>query len=412
MSSQGSPVFIPYQIIDPNRHPTWWRRVYDYLRQILHYEYDMDLRCKLSVIFSINSSHNGGDTALTIRMERMDNITTPIEGPLDFYYKPIDRLWRNVVGWPNGLILRLKGLEGNDFELAIPANPQQDVYSTTVSIPSSILKSNQDNPTEIPRQIFQYWDENIPPVLVKSMGTFRHLNPQHQHYRYSAEAAREYILQKEGSRTTTAFDQLRPSAFKADLWRYVVLFHEGGVYADVKIIDLVPLDSFLPSQGGLLVNDIRGAGLLNAFMAMPPTDTLLRCAIDSVVENVETKYYGQNILEISGPRLLFNCYQSLTPTQQQRYHRLQFQSTGILINNGSTPVLSQHNGEYRRLLSRPSLSTHYEQAWHSRTVYGETPIDAKIASPSLSSNSVEFLTIGCCFLIGIFLLYNHYRHQR
>ena len=47
------------------------------------------------------------------------------------------------------------------------------------------------------------------------------------------------------SRFVDAFDALIPGAYKADLFRYLVLMREGGIYADVDILLETNLDQFI-----------------------------------------------------------------------------------------------------------------------------------------------------------------------
>lgn len=50
-----------------------------------------------------------------------------------------------------------------------------------------------------------------------------------------------------------AYDALIPGAFKADLFRYCVLFVYGGVYADVDVILESKLDVVLDNDVGFMV---------------------------------------------------------------------------------------------------------------------------------------------------------------
>lgn len=122
------------------------------------------------------------------------------------------------------------------------------------------------------------------------------------------------MLDLEGPRILTAYDALLPGAFKADLWRVVMLYHHGGVYADDKLTLLQPLDQIIP-QGtgfdGLLMMDWQDRHIQNAFIAITPKHRLLRCTMDAIVKNVENRFYGEEPWEISGPPVLGACYARL-----------------------------------------------------------------------------------------------------
>lgn len=55
------------------------------------------------------------------------------------------------------------------------------------------------------------------------------------------------------SEVLEAFDILIPGAFKADLFRYCVLFIYGGVYADVDMLLKTKLDMAIDDDIGFMV---------------------------------------------------------------------------------------------------------------------------------------------------------------
>lgn len=360
------PLFIPYQIHDTTWLPSFWARLYDRVRQRWNREYSSELYCKLSAAF-----HQKDADHVIVTIIRLDNASDGDHS--DFFYKPIDRLWRSIQGWSSPLELCF-----NDEAygcLRIPSNAAIDTLQFEISskqVPSEVKSVHS---TEIPENLFYTWNDpsltQCPQVLQKTIAVTAMLNPSFKVHYFSPETARSYIESKESPNVLEAYDRLIPRAFKVDFWRYVVLYHEGGVYLDAKVSALYPLHAFLPSDGGLLVNDIRGAGLLNGILAMPKGSKLMRSAIDGIVAHVSEKFYGNSPLDVSGPNHLYKCFNSLSGNERAFYKRIQFDLTGILVRDGSLPVLAVHNGEYRRALSRPGMASHYEEIWNHRAVYGE-----------------------------------------
>ena len=54
------------------------------------------------------------------------------------------------------------------------------------------------------------------------------------HYLFNDSDCRTFIMREYPPDVLIAYDRLIPTAFKADLWRYCVLYKYGGVYLDVK----------------------------------------------------------------------------------------------------------------------------------------------------------------------------------
>jgi hypothetical protein len=104
-----------------------------------------------------------------------------------------------------------------------------------------------------------------------------------------------------------AFKSLRPYAYKADLARYCILYILGGWYVDVnitvyKFLDINDIDLVVFRDYN---NDTRLSPwqLANGFIYSTPGQPGLKIAIDQIVENCKTKYYGKRTLSITGPEL-------------------------------------------------------------------------------------------------------------
>jgi len=55
------------------------------------------------------------------------------------------------------------------------------------------------------------------------------------HYLFNDDECRAFIAREYPSDVLDAYDNLIPTAFKADLWRYCVLYMYGGAYLDIKL---------------------------------------------------------------------------------------------------------------------------------------------------------------------------------
>lgn len=362
------PLFVPYQIHDTTWLPSPYTRLHDWIRQRLDREYSSELYSKLSVCF-----HRKGTDEVVVTIIRLDNAADDGQG--DFYYKPSDRLWRAVQGWSSPLELCFQGQASC---VRVPANRDLDTLQFSLQADQVPALDAPSHRRDIPDNLFFIWNDpslsDCPAVLQKTMAITALLNPAFKVNYFDHDRARDYIQAHEPAPVLAAYDHLVPRAFKVDFWRYIVLYHEGGIYLDAKIAAIYPLHAFLPRTGGLLVNDIRGAGLLNGILAMPKHSPLMRRAIEGIVEHVHQRFYGQSPLDISGPNHLYSCFNAIAEQQRTSFKRIQFDLTGILVRDGRLPVLAVHNGEYRRALSRPGMALHYEEIWDQRTVYGEVPI--------------------------------------
>jgi hypothetical protein len=124
-------------------------------------------------------------------------------------------------------------------------------------------------------------------------------------------AARQYVADN-FPQYLPEYDVLVPGAFKADLWRLLVVWREGGVYVDCGN-NLVGT----PEALGRLWRQMRAASIVLAddsnplthsifqgFFAARPRHPILAAVIAAVVQNVRNRFYGTDCLDVTGPRIM------------------------------------------------------------------------------------------------------------
>ena len=102
--------------------------------------------------------------------------------------------------------------------------------------------------SEIPKKIHQtYPIKDLPVALEQNVEYIRTLNPLWEYVLYDDEDIRKFVLVNYGSDIMSVIDRIDPSygAAKADLFRYLLMYKEGGVYLDIKSTIDKPLDDIL-----------------------------------------------------------------------------------------------------------------------------------------------------------------------
>jgi mannosyltransferase OCH1-like enzyme len=169
--------------------------------------------------------------------------------------------------------------------------------------PCTFLKSEYK--CIIPCNIYQTWyTKDLPPKMKSVVDLLKSQNPEFKHYLFDDNDCREFIKNNFGEDVLNAYNSLIPGAYKADLWRYCVLFINGGIYMDIKnyCVNDFKLISLCESEHFTL--DRPENSLYNGLMVCKPKNIVLLRAIRQIVENVKNKYYGTCPLEPTGPRLL------------------------------------------------------------------------------------------------------------
>jgi mannosyltransferase OCH1-like enzyme len=263
--------------------------------------------------------------------------------------------------------------------------------------------------TPVPLVIYQTWhSKSLPPKMSECVEKLKSTNPAFDHYLYDDNDCRAFIKENYDADVLAAYDKLIPGAYKADLWRYCVLYKMGGIYLDIKfqcepgftlmemtadnetfILDRPSPDIILPIQQELVklqspdiydyliktssTNTWKNGqiGLYNAIIASVPNNPILYECIQQVVKNVKNKIYGYCPLYPTGPGLLGeiyfkNNYKNLV--KKMKY----FNSTvGTYILNKKQKVLSQYP-EYREEQRRYTPSGpnyYYHDLWVNQSIY-------------------------------------------
>jgi hypothetical protein len=184
---------------------------------------------------------------------------------------------------------------------------------------------------QIPKIIHQTWFEDINldrySQLVRIQNSWKQTGWEYR--LYTDETARQYIVDHFPLIFTEAFDAILPGAYKADLFRYLVLMKEGGVYSDVDVLLETNLDRFLrPGLSFFVPRDVvcefadEAYCLWNGLIGAVPGHPIIVRAVERLINhileradvhdmeralcqkkrNLEVwKVHGQPLLLLSGP---------------------------------------------------------------------------------------------------------------
>jgi Glycosyltransferase sugar-binding region containing DXD motif len=130
---------------------------------------------------------------------------------------------------------------------------------------------------------------------------------------YTDDEARELLQKHFPPEVVSAYDDLNPGAYKADLFRYCILLIFGGVYADVDILMVSRLDELIMNNTGFAVpldrfqpffrpSDNRTISLClwNGFMASSPGHPFLAKVIEHVVNGVRNRFNEVDHVHMAG----------------------------------------------------------------------------------------------------------------
>ncbi len=111
---------------------------------------------------------------------------------------------------------------------------------------------------KIPPHIWQtYKTTNLPMSALEAHSTWVSLNREFSCHVFDDLDIELYMQQHWPSSFLTCFRALPIGAMKADLWRYLILASEGGVYSDIDSVCLLPIRHWpLTESGHMLLLDL------------------------------------------------------------------------------------------------------------------------------------------------------------
>lgn len=155
----------------------------------------------------------------------------------------------------------------------------------------------------IPRKIHQTNERSqIPLNMNDAIRDIISMNPEYEHFYYNGDDRRRFLSQHFEPRVLNCYNKLIPGAYKADLFRYCVLYIEGGVYLDTGFMALKPLRKIIqPTDTFVSAKDRPLNSIYNAFICSTPQHPILREIIDVVLDRIEKEEYGSDSLYPTGP---------------------------------------------------------------------------------------------------------------
>jgi len=178
----------------------------------------------------------------------------------------------------------------------------------------------------IPKLIHQtFLTKDVPAEIAENIRLLKKNNPTWEHHLYDDADISNFILANYGHDILKYYDSIHNAygAAKADLFRYLLMYQEGGIYLDAKSSVTSSLDSIAELSYPFLITqwdtagysrswhrelkDIDGGEFIQWAIVSTPGHPFLKEVIEKVIRNIEiyNPYFhrvGQKgVLNVTGP---------------------------------------------------------------------------------------------------------------
>jgi hypothetical protein len=175
-----------------------------------------------------------------------------------------------------------------------------------------------------------YSDKNLlSPEIIGNIEYLKNSNKGWEYRFYDDKDILDYVALNFGSKALSCIEKINKkySVVIADLFRYMVVYKEGGVYLDIKSTAARPLDEIIKSEDAFLISQWRnqlgfkfqgwglydelkgvpGGEFQNWFVIAEKSHPFLLSAINSTLSNIDNytvEKFGvgkKGVLQVSGP---------------------------------------------------------------------------------------------------------------
>jgi mannosyltransferase OCH1-like enzyme len=249
-------------------------------------------------------------------------------------------------------------------------------------------------PTTIPRVIHQTLPDKhrVVSSIADNIARLQAMNPGWRHVLHDNDDIQHYIGVHFDAEVLKAYQSINPlyGAARADFFRYLLIYNEGGVYLDVKSGCNQPLDGVIRPNDELLlarwdnapggkfegwgrhIDDGVPSELQSWHVIGRPKHPLMLAAIEAVLRNLRSysmRTHGVGkfgVLRTTGP-LAYT--QAIEPLLAQHPHRFfDSDAAGLAYNALSLPAgQTSHMGLFKQHYTRvklPLVSSGPQRPWH------------------------------------------------
>jgi len=360
------------------------------------WDQDLVVRCYDGFFLKIgNSNHNNKEIKVNTKIKiNLDDriifsvLEHPFPDEFDFQYEIINE---------NSFIVIIKRVDidsgwGQDLRVVyhINSNKPDNLFDINIgpSISNIVNKNIQTNFKLIKKDCSNVWTSKIPKRIYQTYKSYSgkkwiydaqctwvNLNNEFDYQYYSNNDCIEFLKENFDERLIKAYNSLVPGPFKADLWRYCVLYIKGGVYVDIDMECMFPLNNLIDEDDCFIFikDDINPTlQVFNAFICSIPKHPFLKEAIYSAVDKIERKFYGKVMFEITGPVHFGDCINKFLQKKTfevGKYYEGDL-TYKILEHDTVTEVIKDTNCDFCRCQIGPwAKAGNYCRLWDCRRIY-------------------------------------------
>ena len=147
----------------------------------------------------------------------------------------------------------------------------------------------------IPKIIWQTYKDpydSLTDYMHEAMNTWKKLNPEYEHRYMDDTQAAEFVLNEYGQEWHDLFISMPVGVMRGDVWRYMVIYKYGGVYADLDTECLEPISKWMLEDKNFIVCPETDHHFCQWTFAASPGSPILKSVLDLIKDKLSNPEYG------------------------------------------------------------------------------------------------------------------------
>jgi mannosyltransferase OCH1-like enzyme len=145
----------------------------------------------------------------------------------------------------------------------------------------------------IPKKIFQSHKSfdyvKSDPNLLNAVNSWKKYSPEYSHNFFTDQECDEFMQKNFKGIVYNCYKKLGMGVMKADLWRYCIIYHYGGIYADTDTVLLCNPNDIINNKNNLVIVPENNVHLCQWIFAAPPRNPILKSVIDLSVHRIQSE---------------------------------------------------------------------------------------------------------------------------
>lgn len=154
----------------------------------------------------------------------------------------------------------------------------------------------------IPKVIYQTWKtKNVHPTIRRIQQSIQEQNPDYKMELFDDDDMDLWMKTNCDSNMFDAYNKLHVGAAKADLWRYLILYKNGGVYIDMDSTINGSLDELIqPDDSAIISREGNKGYFMQWMLVFEKNHPILKATIDKCVYNINNQN-TTDVVHLTGP---------------------------------------------------------------------------------------------------------------